>query len=229
MNFIYVLIASLLSLGLIAMISIPLGRVRDSSMIFSASLGIIIFGCMRGIFVECGWGFAALFGIKTGIVVQVILFAAAVLFFRALADENRTAGRDSNIPSLCALICFGLGKGLLRDYSTLYDPKIYALGEAADFAFTALSLEYIGGASGKFSTSALKKASLVMALKTVIVTIYHNAYLSESEFAASVLLLMGMAGFICEFVRALGESRNISAAGFAAGVTISFCISSLEG
>lgn len=228
MNFIYLLLSSLLSLTLIAVISIPVGRMRNSSAVFSAALGIIIFGCMRGIFVECGWEFAALFGVRNGIAVQTVLFAASVLFFRALAEENKSDVKENRISGFCSLTCFGFGKSLMRNYSELYDMRIYILGEAADFALTAMSLEYIRNESGeKFSAAA--EALLILGLRTAVVIIYHSVFQVKSEFAASGLLLMGTAGFICEITRALSEKRDISAVGFAAGVTVSFCISSLEG
>lgn len=229
MNFIYILISSLLSISMIAIISIFTKRIHSSSVIFSASAGIIIFSCVKGIFAECGWGFAALFGVKTGIVVQVILFAAGVFFFLELADERKSAIKESSLPSFCALTCFGLSQCMLRDYSTLYGAELYIFADAAEFAFIALSLGYMSSESnGNKSAVTVAKASLILIMRTIVVLIYRSVCQTANEFAALVLLLMGMAGFICEFASAFGERQDISAVGLAAGVTISFCISSIS-
>ena len=229
MNFIYTLISSLLSISMMVIISIFTKRMRSSSVIFSVSAGIIIFICVKGIFAECGWGFAALFGVKIGIAVQVVLFAAGVFFFRALAHDNSSAVKESRLPGFCALTCFGLGKGMLRNYEVLYDPKLYIFGDAAEFAFIALSLGYISSHSDRNKSAVtVAEASLILIMRTIAVMIYRSASPAENEFAALVLMLMGMAGFICEFASAFGEKRDISAVGLAAGVTISFCISSIS-
>ncbi|MDD6394846.1 MAG: hypothetical protein PUB37_01465 [Firmicutes bacterium] len=184
---------------------------------------------MKGIFAECGWGFAALFGVKIGIAVQVILFAAGMFFFRALAYDNSSDVKESRLPGFCALTCFALGKGMLRDYAILFGAKFYIFGDAAEFAFIALSLGYISSQSGgNKSAVTVAEASLILIIRTIAVMIYRSASPAENEFAALVLLLMGMAGFICEFASAFSEKRDISAVGLAAGVTISFCISSIS-
>ncbi len=229
MNFAYIILSSLLSFALVTIGYFFVSRAEKIADIFSVALGIIIFGCMKGMFVECGWGFAALFGIKTGIAVQVVLFSASVLFFHALMIENENALRQNRVPRIVALGCFGFGKGMLRNYATFYSPQVYILGEAADFALASLSLNVLNDELSDKSFSLVGETAIILLAKAIVLIIYRNISQEENSFAALILLVMGIAGFICQFARAMGERQNISVVGFAIGVTISFCVNSLEG
>ena len=92
----YLFICGLLSLsitGLLVIAAVRTGR-RHRDDFFSASLGIIIFICVKSIVTDCGWGFAALFGIPHGPVAQLYLTLGAFFFFRALRCTRGTDALD---------------------------------------------------------------------------------------------------------------------------------------
>lgn len=226
----YILVSSVMSLSLVALISVPIGRMRNLSTIFSAALGIIIFRCVKSIFAECGWGFAAIFGVFTGIAAQVTVFAASFVFFRELGEDSAIRKCRFNISRICMLLCFGLGKNLLYNYYELSDVMTYIFGEAADFALILLSID---AASDEFceksSSDVIGRAAIIIAARAAILIIYREFGSSLGGFVPLVLLTMGISGMICEFAHAMRDRRDMSAAGFAVGLTISFCFDSLMG
>lgn len=230
MDCMYVLISSVMSLSVVSVIFVQISRKLNSSKIFSAALGIIIFRCVKSIFAECGWGFAAIFGMFNGIAVQVTVFAASFVFFHELSEDDLVRKCNFNVSQTCMLICFGLGKNLQHNYSELSDIPMYILGEAADFALLLISLE---AASDDFfeksAVSVIKQAAIIIAAKAVIITVYRTFAASMGGFLPPVLMTVGISGMVCEFARAVKSERDISAAGFAVGLTVSFCFDSLMG
>lgn len=224
----YIFISSILSLAITAIISAPVMRMKNSSALFSAALGIIIFGCIKSIFAECGWGYAALFDIKAGMVIQAVMFAVSFLFFRELSDECDVKAHNKFLSRMLALFCFGTGKNLIRNYASFSDVAAYILGEAADFALTAAALYALSDEFGKKDAKVHAAGfAAVLVLRAITAAIYGTFGTDEGNFGALVLLTIGTAGLVCEFTRSIGDGRDISAAGFAAGLTVSFCFGAL--
>lgn len=218
------------SLSLVALILVSVSRLRNVSTIFSVALGIIIFRCVKSIFAECGWGFAALFGVFNGIVAQATVFAASFVFFRELSDDSIIRKCKLNISRICMLLCFGIGKNLLYNYSELSDVRLYIFGEAADFALILFSIDIVSDElCEKSSLTVIGGAAIIIAVKAAILIIYREFESNIGGFAPLVMLTMGISGMICEFAHAMRDRRDISAAGFAVGLTISFCFDSLIG
>lgn len=230
LDWIYVLVSSVMSLSLVAVIYVLISRKKNSSAIFSAALGIIIFRCVKSIFAECGWGFAAIFGVFSGIAAQVTVFAASFVFFHELGEDEFIRKFRFNVSQIFMLLSFGLGKNLLYNYTELSDVMMYILGEATDFALILLSIE---AASDDFrekgSTAVICRAAIILIVRAVILIFYRNMESDKGSFVPLVVLTLGISGMVCEFARAMRSGRDISAAGFAAGITLSFCFDSLMG
>lgn len=224
----YIFISSILSLAIAAMIYAPVRRMKNSPALFSAALGIIIFGCIKSIFAECGWGYAAMFDIKAGMVIQAAIFTASFLFFRELCDEYDIRSHDPMLPKMLTLFCFGTGKSLIRNYASFSDVAAYILGEATDFALTAAALYALSDEFGKKDSKAHAVGfAIVLVLRAITGVIYGRFDTDEGSFGALMLLTIGAAGLACEFVRSIGDGRDISAPGFAVGLTVSFCFDAL--
>ena len=59
--------AAVMTLALSLLISVPLCRLWKKSGIYSACRGIILYRIIRGVFVDCGWEFAAIAGVEAGL------------------------------------------------------------------------------------------------------------------------------------------------------------------
>lgn len=228
----YMLVSCVMSLSIAALLAVPVSRGKNAihrADIFSASLGIIIFVCVKSIFAECGWGFAALFGVFSGLTAQLAMTLGAFVFFRELRGSN-FLGRGGSAARDIALLCFGIGRNLMCDLSVVSDFSLYLLGEAAEFAIlitAALALDE--NAEHWNVTKRTGAAAAVIIIKaTVCVTVRRQAAWN-AEFAGLVLLTLGISGMVCEFVGALRQKRAISAGGFAAGFTAALCVTTLFG
>ncbi len=228
----YVLVSCIMSISVVSLLIVPAVRVKSvksRTQIFSSSLGIIIFICVKSIFTDCGWGFAAIFGVISGFMAQLAMTLGAFVFFRELCisdfkDKGDVVARNT------ALICFGVGRNLICDYSALSDISLYIFGEAAEFAVIILAMLMLdedykfGGVIG-----LTESAAGIIVIKAVICVILRLRGGFDSEFAALVMITVGISGMVYEFVRMLRLHHSISVGGFAAGFMAALCITTLLG
>lgn len=228
----YVLVSCVMSLSIVALLSVFACRgknVKNRADIFSASLGIIIFVCVKSIFVDCGWGFAAFFGVLSGFAAQLAMTLGAFVFFRELRGSD-FLGKGSNMARNIALLCFGIGRNLMCDTATVADFSLYLLGEATEFAviITAGLLLY-QEEEGRGAADLTGTAAAILIMKAVACVILRRRAVFDGEFAGLVLLTLGISGLVCEFVGAVRQERAVSAGGFAAGFTAALCVTTLLG
>lgn len=232
MHWKYVLVSCAMSLSIVGLLAVPVSRVKnakDRTDIFSAALGIIIFVCVKSIFADCGWGFAALFGVLSGFAAQLAMTLGAFLFFRELRGAD-FRGRGSNTVRNIALLCFGIGRNLMCDAAVVSDISFYLFGESAEFAIIVLAALIADGNAEERSAAALTGEAAVMTVcKAAVCVIPCLMADFHGEFAGLVLLTVGISGMVCQFVGALRQERTISAGGFAAGFTTALCVTSLLG
>ncbi len=230
----YLFICGLLSLsitGLLIIAAVRTGRRRREDF-FSASLGIIIFVCVKSIVTDCGWGFAALFGIPHGPVAQLCLTFGAFFFFRTLRCTGGTDALEfgNHFTENASLLCFAIGRNLLCDDTTVANLSLYLLGEAAELALMTTAVQLINGEETPPKVPiVMERAAMLIGIKTVICTILRQQAGQQREFSGVVLITIGLTGLVCEFVDAISPGREIKPGGFAAGFTAALCMTALFG
>lgn len=230
----YILLSCLLSLSISGLLAVAAARTekkrRDD--IFSASLGIIIFVCVKSIVTDCGWSFAALFGVPCGFAAQMGMTLGAFVFFRELRRSERAAARlgSERLAGAAALLCFGVGRNLMCDYGVVADPSLYVLGEAAEYALLTAAVQ-MSGEEGDQRTAPhmIRTAATVIGSKTAVCVLLRLRYDFHGTFGGTVLLTVGIAGLVYQFAYALGQDREVTAGGFAAGFAAALCTASLLG
>lgn len=228
----YVLVPCMTSLSITALLAVPACRAKNAENradIFSASLGIIIFVCVKSIFVDCGWGFAALFGVLSGFAAQLAMTLGAFVFFRELRGSD-FLGRGGHAAQNMGLLCFGIGRNLMVDYAAVSDISFYLLGEAAEFAILIIAgLLSDRDAEGRGAADLTGTAAGILLMKAAVCAILRQRAGFDGAFAGLVLLTVGISGLVCEFVGAIRQEQAISAGGFAAGFTAALCVTTLFG
>lgn len=227
----YVLVSCVMSLSGAALLAVSACRAKNAKNcadIFSAALGIMIFVCVKSIFVDCGWGFAALFGVLSGLAAQLAMTLGAFIFFREL--RGAVLERDGHAARNTALLCFGIGRNLMADYAAVLDLPLYLLGEAEEFTLLIMAgLLLDSDAKGRGVADLTGTAAVILLMKAAVCAVVRLRAGFDGEFAGLVLLTVGISGLVCEFVGALKPERTISAGGFAAGFTAALCVTTLFG
>lgn len=228
----YVLVSCIMSLSIAGLLAITACRAKNAkgnTDIFSASLGIIIFVCVKSIFTDCNWGFAALFGVVSGFAAQIAMTLGSFLFFRELR-ASAINDKFGNITRDACLVCFGIGRNLICDYSALSDISLYLFGESVEFAVIILAVLILDKEPElRSEVGLIKSAAAIIAIKAAVCSVLRIRAGFNGEFAGIVMLTVGISGMVCEFVKALRQDRSISAGGFAAGFTAALCVTTLFG
>ncbi len=219
-----------LSFAAALLIGVPLSRVRQEEGVYSASLGIIIFCCVKMLLVECGWGFASLFGVRMGLTIQLILVLGCFLFFRQLRETKLLSAGGTFVFRCGMLLCIGVGQYGWRIQETGGELSVYVMGEALHFALLLLSAGWMEEETSQKSAGRwAAAAAVVVALKGTGSWMLRAFCGEECAFAALLLLTLGVSGLLCDFACAVGRQRTLSPTGFAVGMAAAFCVGSLMG
>ena len=219
-----------LSFAVVVLIGVPMGRAKREEEVYSASLGIMIFGCVKMVLVECGWGFAALFGVGTGLSIQLVLMLGGFFFFHQLRETQLPLSSGSFVLNCGMLLCTGVGQTGWRREETGGVPGVYVIGEALHFALLILSVLWMEEESSQTAAGRWAAAAAVVLVLKGAGTWLLSAFCGdESAFAALLLMTLGVSGLLCEFVCAVERARTLSSTGFAVGMAAAFCVGSLMG
>lgn len=219
-----------LSLAVVLLVGVPLSRTRQEERVYSAALGIIIFCCVKLLLVECGWGFASLFGVGTGVTIQLMLVIGCFFFFRQLR-ETKLLPTDGFFVYRCGmLLCVGVGQTGWRAEETGENPDVYMIGEALQFALLLLAAGWMEeGSSQRNIGRWAASVSVVFVLKATGVWLLRIALEKDGAFAGLLLLTLGINGLLSEFTYAVSWKKELSPSGFAVGLMTAFCADALMG
>ena len=200
------------------------GRRRTASGL-SFGTGILLYHVVRTLLVECGWGFAALFGGAGGLWVQVLWLLLSALFFREWKAARKPDFRRS-AAELAALASLQTGRLLLMDMSLPSDPAAALTGEALSFALllTAVcdrpSEDAPSDGKGAFLFRTAGRACAV----TLAAGLGSRLLRVGSAPAAPVLLTFGAAGLLAVLSERLPGYGSVSPVGLTAGLAAAFCV-----
>ncbi|MBQ1412275.1 MAG: hypothetical protein IIY93_03695 [Clostridia bacterium] len=235
----FLLTAGLLSLSLTGWLAVAAAHMtrkrRDDY--FSACSGMMIFICAKNIVTDCGWSFAALFGVPGGLAAQLCMMWSAFLFFRISGEccrEDHTSPEQSfSLGGALALVCLLAGRHWLMPDNTIQMMR-YWLGEAIEsFLLSAAVLSDGQEIRRVYPSSLICGTAAVLTGKggiCAVLSLWKTATGNfPGEFAGAVLMTVGTAGLICVFVQRLKTDSNVTAGGFAAGLMTALVTASLFG
>lgn len=226
-----VAVSCVLSFAAVLLVGVPLGGARRREGVYSASLGIFIFCCVKMVLVECGWGFAALFGVGTGLTIQLILLTGCFFFFRQLRETGLRSPGGSYVLRCGMLLCIGVGQAMWHTEGTGGDLTVYAMGEALHFALLFLAAGWMEEEPSQRNIGRWAAAAAVVpAVKGAGVCLLRVCCDAEDgAFGALLLMTWGVSGLLCELAYAISRQKELSPTGFAAGMIAAFCVVSLMG
>ena len=141
--------------------------------------------------------------------------------------------RNLSLSATVALVCLLAGRHCLMPELTIR-LMWYWLGEAMEGSLLGVAVLADSQKSQRVCPSALTgRAAVVLCGKGIIcalLVLWKSTWSDfPGEFAGAVLMTVGTAGLVCEFVRTLKTQSNVTASGFAAGLMIALVTASLFG
>lgn len=221
----YAIISGVLALSLAIMTGVPMSHSRKTTDFFSASMGIIICTCVKSIFVDCGWGFASIFGTGVGLAVELTVMLASLAFFRELYRDSLWCVGSVPVAGIGALICFGTGRFLWQWSCASEDRVLFVAARATELALLLLSLWQLSSDEICKGISLFIRNSAAVTMLTVFLICVVD-YL-DGDFSAVALMTIGTSGMLAAFAVSARQKREISPSCFALGVMAALCLDSL--
>ena len=189
--------------------------------------GIILYRIIRGVFVDCGWEFAAIAGVKAGLLLEAAVFCAGLLFFEGIGEKN---DEEKNTILLCA-IGAGLttaGNCLSVSFSLLSDIPSGVIGMTAQEALLILALLRCAKNSRRPAlTDVLLFSAVCVFAAGAAVMAAESIFSGNAPVAAPFFSMLGISAIITLLAERSDVLGECSAWGFAFGVMVSYVSDSL--
>lgn len=221
----HTLLICLLSASLTSLLTLFSDHCQDSisrARVYAASAGLLLFECVKGMLIDCGWEFAALMGVTVGMAAQLSLILGTLLFFRELRNEN---WRRERTACAVSLLCFGTGSHLLSAIAPWPDVSDRLIGEALTFAVVTVSIMRLHREDETDPRLRQATAAGASLLKALFCSVWRGS--EDAAFLGAVLLSVGLTGMLCACGEAMQRRQSLSPGGFAAGFLTALCIASL--
>ena len=204
-------------------------RSRRQCGIFSVSVGIIMYTIAKSIIVECGWGFAAVSGVVPGVLFEATVMCCGIILLREM--KAVIASEKSNaVVNSAAVIMVCAGKNILFDYMLIPDRKVFLLGHALQMASLTTAVYYVSNEPCERKVSSLAAFGGISAFAGwAAVIILRNSGISGNPIAAPMMIMLGVCVLVSRLAVRMKDSGEISAAGFAAGLMMSYSFDCMTG
>lgn len=222
--------ACVLSAAAVMLVSPPLSRTGRKSGIFSASLGIILYRIVKSIIVECGWEFAASAGIRTGLAIEMLTMCCGIVLFGELEKMLPEGQNESSHLPVASVIMLSAGKGLLCDAALVPSAVEFVIGRAVGIALISSAVYITGADREPQDAQSLTVFGVVCAVGSFAAeSLLGLSGCRESSPAAPLLMMLGCCGLMRGFAEGIRNAPQISPAGFAAGMFLSYGFDCLAG
>lgn len=223
MYFRYSVASGILSAAAV-MLAFPLiGRTRWKNGIFSAYLGIIIFRIVKSVIVECGWGFAAAAGIRTGLILESLAMCCGLVLFREVGELSHSENELSCFSPAASVILFCSGKGIMSDISLAPSAAEYIIGRAAVAALVSISVFQLNDEGNYYDHTSMIKFSLICNAGSIVLEYLLRMWTGcEQSVSAPFLIMLSCCGLLYTFAEGIKNASQIAPIGFATGILISY-------
>ena len=190
-------------------------------------MGIILYRIIRCVFVDCGWEFAALAGVKAGLFLQAAVWCGGLLFSEGIR-EQAVEGRKYFLVTALGAALMKTGSDLSLRFSLMTDVQSGIFGAAMRDALLVLAFWKCVNKDDQAALRYTLLFSAVCVLPAGAVAWGTELLAPEmATVAAPFFSMLGVSVVISSLGGMTGVFEDFSAWGFALGIMVSYGFDSM--